>query len=132
MDSYEGPDRHGVEVFIAFKIAGSRVAQQPHVILQSSLAGSRHAAHGAAVLALLVGGGVTNILAHPLRCGAQALRDFRVLSDQVVRLAHIQREIVERLGQKCLLRGSLLPLIRGVIHCSAREDELPVRAADRL
>ena len=37
------------------------------VVSAASLARSRHAAHGAAVLALLVGGGVSNVLAHSLR-----------------------------------------------------------------
>jgi len=37
------------------------------LVRAASLARSRHAAHGAAVLALLVGGGVTNVVAHPLR-----------------------------------------------------------------
>jgi hypothetical protein len=32
MDSYEGPDWHGVEVFIAFKTGDYLAAQQPHVI----------------------------------------------------------------------------------------------------
>ncbi len=49
---------------------------------------------------LLVRGGVTNV-------AAQARRNLWVFSNHVRRLAYVRREIVERLGQKFLLRGSL-------------------------